>query len=175
MTRTSSTCRSHTGAAPIWFPWPRPRHPRSLRCPAGGPSAAGPRTTPPRLEHFDLEARRLTELAEELDWFEVSGDGSVLIVSDHDKLSAVPADRKPDPDNPADRVAIDMSRARFLADPAALWRNAYAEAGRFMRHDFWVADMAEADWDAVLESYRPLLDRIAGPRDFADLMWEVLG
>jgi tricorn protease len=56
-----------------------------------------------------------------------------------------------------------------------LWRNAYAEAGRFMRHDFWVADMAEADWDAVLESYRPLLDRIAGPRDFADVMWEVLG
>jgi tricorn protease len=128
-----------------------------------------------RLEHFDLTAQRRTELAEELDWFEVSGDGSVLVVCDHDKLSAVPADRKPDEDNPADRVAIDRSRARFLADPAALWRNAYAEAGRFMRHDFWVADMAEADWDAVLESYRPLLDRIAGPRDFADLLWEVLG
>jgi tricorn protease len=136
------------------------------------PGDAAPR---PCLEHFDLAARRRTELAEELDWFEVSGDGSVLIVSDQHKLSAVPADRKPDPDNPADRVAIDMSRARFLADPVALWRNAYAEAGRFMRHDFWVADMAEADWDAVLDSYRPLLDRIAGPRDFADVMWEVLG
>ncbi len=142
-----------------------------------GEGGASPGDGPPRprLEHFDLAAQRRTELAEELDWFEVSGDGSVLVVCDHDKLSAVPADRKPDEDNPADRVAIDRSRARFLADPAALWRNAYAEAGRFMRHDFWVADMAEADWDAVLESYRPLLDRIAGPRDFADLLWEVLG
>jgi tricorn protease len=137
-----------------------------------GPGDAAPR---PRLEHFDLTAQRRTELAEELDWFEVSGDGSVLIVCDHEKLTAVPADRKADVDNPADRVAIDKSRARFLADPAALWRNAYAEAGRVMQHDFWVADMAEADWDAVLEAYRPLLDRIAGPRDFADLMWEVLG
>jgi tricorn protease len=127
------------------------------------------------LEHFDLEAQRCTELAEELDWFAVSGDGSMLVVSDHGKLSVVPADRKPDPDNPADRVAVDKSRARFLADPAALWRNAYAEAGRFVRHDFWVADMAEVDWDGVLDQYRPLLDRIAGPRDFADLLWEVFG
>ena len=136
------------------------------------PGDAAPR---PSLEHFDLEAQRCTELADELDWFEPSGDGSVLVVSDHGKLSVVPASRKPDSDNPADRVAVDTSRARYLADPAALWRNAYAEAGRFIRHDFWVADMSEVDWDGVLESYRPLLDRIAGTRDFADLLWEVFG
>jgi tricorn protease len=99
----------------------------------------------------------------------------VLVVSDHGKLSVVPADRKPDPDNPADRVTVDKSRARYLADPAELWRNAYREAGRYARHEFWVADLADVDWDGVLESYRPLLDRIAGPRDFADLMWEVFG
>jgi tricorn protease len=140
----------------------------------GGPNLgdAAPR---PSLEHFDLDAQRCTELAEEIDWFEPSGDGSVLLVSDHDKLCVVPAGRKPDPDNPADRVAVDKSRARYLAEPAALWRNAYAEAGRYIRHDFWVPDMAGVDWDAVLESYRPLLDRIAGSADFADLMWEVLG
>ena len=62
----------------------------------------------------------------------------------------MPAGRKPDPDNPADRVTVDKSRARYLADPAALWRNAYAEAGRFIRHDFWVPDMSEVDWDGVL-------------------------
>ena len=26
-----------------------------------------------------------------------------------------------------------------------------------MRHDFWVPDMAEVDWDGVLGTYRPLL------------------
>ena len=44
-----------------------------------------------------------------------------------------------------------------------------------MRHDFWVADLADLDWDAVLDSYRPLLDRIAGPADFADVLWEIFG
>jgi tricorn protease len=140
----------------------------------GGPRL-GDDAPRPSLEHFDLDAQRCTELAEELDWFEASGDGSVLVISDHGKLYVVPASRKPDPDDPADRVTVDKSRARYLADPAALWRNAYAEAGRLIRHDFWVPDLAEVDWDAVLESYRPLLDRIAGPQDFADLMWEVFG
>jgi len=136
------------------------------------PADAAPR---PCLEHFDLTARRTAELADELDWFEVSGDGKALVVSDHGKLSIVPADRKPDPDNPADRVTVDKSRARFVADPAAEWRNAYAEAGRYLRHNFWVPDLAGVDWDGVLGAYRPLLDRIAGPRDFADMLYEVFG
>ena len=44
-----------------------------------------------------------------------------------------------------------------------------------MRRDFWVPDMSGVDWDGVLESYRPLLDRIRGAADFADLLWEVQG
>jgi len=140
----------------------------------GGPKL-GDDAPRPNLEHFDLDAQRCTELADELDWFEVSGDGSVLVISDHGKLCVAPASRKPDPDSPADRVTVDKSRARYLADPAALWRNAYDEAGRLIRHDFWVPDLAEVDWDAVLGSYRPLLDRVAGAQDFADLMWEVFG
>jgi tricorn protease len=140
-----------------------------------GGASYGDAAPRPVLERFDIAAQRSTELADELDWFEVSGDGCRLVVSDHDQLSVVPAGRKPDPDNPADRVSVDLSRARYLADPAALWRNAYEEAGRFIRHDFWVPDLAEVDWDAILGAYRPLLDRIAGPRDFADLLWELLG
>jgi tricorn protease len=34
--------------------------------------------------------------------------------------------------------------------------------------------MSGVDWDGVLESYRPLLDRIRGSADFADLLWEVV-
>ena len=44
-----------------------------------------------------------------------------------------------------------------------------------MRRDFWAPDMAGVDWDAVLAQYRPLLDRISGASDFADLLWEVFG
>ena len=66
----------------------------------------------------------------------------------------VPSQRKADPDG-ADSVQVDLSRARFMADPVALWQHSFTEVGRFMQHDFWVPDMAGVDWAGVLESYRP--------------------
>ncbi|HET9896050.1 MAG TPA: S41 family peptidase [Streptosporangiaceae bacterium] len=129
----------------------------------------------PALEHFDIKRVKCTELIDEVNWFEASGDGTRLVVREHHRLFVVPADRKADADNADDRVSVDLSRARFRADPAALWRAAYAEAGRSMRHEYWVPDMADVDWDGVLDQYRPLLDRIASADDFADLLHEVVG
>jgi tricorn protease len=129
----------------------------------------------PRLERFDFGKRTVTELAGNADWFEASGDGRKLVISDQGKLTVVPADRKADPSNEGDQIVIDRSRARFTADPAAMWAQGYAEAFRITRHDFWVADMADVDWDGVREEYRPLLDRIGCAADFTDLLWEVFG
>jgi tricorn protease len=139
-----------------------------------GESAADPDCDAPRaaLERYDLAKRELTELVGELDWFEVSGDGTRLVVRDGDDLRVLPVVRK---EEPGDTVTVDLSRARFQADPAALWRHAYAEAGRLIRRDFWAPDMSGVDWDGVLDGYRPLLDRIRGADDFADLLWEVFG
>ncbi len=127
----------------------------------------------PALERFDLRKREVTEIAGEIDWFDVSGDGTRLVVHDGDELRIMPSSGKHD--DPSETVTVDRSRARFQADPAALWRHAYAEAGRFMRRDFWVPDMSGVDWDGVQRDYRPLLDRIRGAADFADLLWELAG
>jgi tricorn protease len=129
----------------------------------------------PALERFDFGRREVSELAGEVDWFEASGDGTRLVTSDHGKLTVIPADRKADDDNPDDKVEIDRTRARFQLDPAAMWRQAYAEAGRIVRHEFWVPDMADVDWDAVLDEYRPLLDRITTGSEFIDVLWEIFG
>jgi tricorn protease len=136
------------------------------------PSDDAPR---PSLERFDFGRLEVVELCDDLDWFEASGDGTRLVVSDHGKLTVVPAERKADRDNPDDRVEVDAARARFMADPAAMWRQAYAEACRIMRHDFWITDMADVDWYAVQEEYRPLLDRITSRSEFGDVLWEVFG
>ena len=140
-----------------------------------GEGTASPEDDRPRplLERFDLRKREVTELVGELDWFDVSGDGTRLVVKDHDELRVLPSEHKED-HNSGDSVTVDLSRARFQADPAALWQHAFAEAGRLMRRDYWTPDMSGVDWDGVLEEYRPLLDRIRGADDFTDLMWEVV-
>ena len=128
----------------------------------------------PSLEYFEIKRAKCTELDDEVDWFNASGDGTRLVIRDRGQLLVVPANRKADSDNTDDRISVDLSRARFLADPAALWRAAYAEAGRAMRHEFWVSDMADVDWDGALAQYEPLLDRIATPDDFADVLHEAV-
>src|SRR5208283_172405 len=127
----------------------------------------------PVLERFDLRKREVAELVGELDWFDVSGDGTRLVVRDRDDLRVLPAEHKEDRASD-ESVPVDLSRARFQADPAALWRHAFEEAGRLMRRDFWTPDMSGVDWDGVLGSYRPLLDRVRSADDFTDLMWEVV-
>jgi tricorn protease len=151
-----------------------------LRAPVAGvlgdgdlePGGDRPRAT---LERFGLSKREVTELADEADWFVASGDGTRLTVRDGGKLRVRPADRKPKGDSADDVVTVDLSRARFTADPDALWRHAYLEAGRLIRRDFWRADLSGIDWDGVQDRYRPLLDRVRGTGDFSDLLWEVFG
>ncbi|HXZ71536.1 MAG TPA: PDZ domain-containing protein, partial [Streptosporangiaceae bacterium] len=127
----------------------------------------------PALERFDLRKREVAEVAGEIDWFDVSGDGTRLVIKDHDDVRVQPCEGK-DGHDCGEVVTVDLSRARFQADPAALWRHAYAETGRIMRRDFWVPDMSGVDWDGALDAYRPLLDRIRGQDDFTDLLWELI-
>ncbi|MEV4915949.1 S41 family peptidase [Streptomyces tirandamycinicus] len=126
----------------------------------------------PTLEYFDIPKARRTELVAHLDWFAVSGDGSRLVVFDDGELRAVPATESGDSDS---TVYLDMRRILHEVDPPAEWRGAYQEAGRLIRDYYWDPGMCGIDWDAVLDQYRPLLERVASPDEFADLLREVLG
>ena len=76
----------------------------------------------PALERFDLRKREASVLAGEVSWFAVSGDGARLVIGDRAQdVRVVPSDRKVDNGSSDDVVNVDLTRARFLADPAALW------------------------------------------------------
>ncbi|HJX88419.1 MAG TPA: PDZ domain-containing protein, partial [Gemmatimonadales bacterium] len=126
----------------------------------------------PTLEHFNIARASRTELVGHLDWFAVSGDTSRLVVMDDGELRAVPSNEPGDSDS---TVYLDLRRILHEVDPAAEWRQAYGEAGRIIRAYFWEPDMCGIDWGAVLDQYRPLVERVASPDEFADLMREVLG
>ncbi|MFE1055660.1 S41 family peptidase [Streptomyces rochei] len=154
------------GGGLVWLRWPISG--------ALGETFANPAdpSERPTLEHFNLAKAKKSELVDHLDWFRVSGDGTRLVVLDEGDLRAVPATEVGDGDS---TTWIDLRRILHEVDPAAEWRQAYDEAGRLIRAYFWDPGMCGIDWDAVLDQYRPLLERVASPDEFADLLREVLG
>ncbi|MCN9241974.1 PDZ domain-containing protein [Streptomyces sp. RY43-2] len=161
-----SALRPVAGGGLVWLRWPISG--------ALGETFANPDdvTGRPTLEHFTITKAKKTELVGHLDWFAVSGDGTRLVVVDEGVLRAVPSTELGDIDT---TVWIDVRRIMHVVDPAAEWRQAYAEAGRLIRAYFWEPGMCGIDWDAILAQYRPLVERVASPDDFADLLREVLG
>ncbi|NUL04420.1 PDZ domain-containing protein [Streptomyces lunaelactis] len=161
-----SALRPVSGGGLVWLRWPISG--------ALGETFVNPADTSgrPTLEHFDITKARRTELVGHLDWFAVSGDGSRLVVVDEGELRAVPATESGDSDS---TVYLDLRRILHEVDPPSEWRQAYEEAGRLIRAYFWEPGMCGIDWDAVLRQYRPLVERVASPDEFADLLREVLG
>lgn len=158
--------RPVSGGGLIWL-----RYPISG---ALGETFANPADTPgrPTLEHFDLAKAKRTELTDSVDSFALSGDGTRLVVNDDGELTAVPAAETAEAESTSH---IDLRRIKHDVDPAAEWRQAYEEAGRLIRAYFWEPGMCGIDWAAVLDQYRPLVERVASPEEFADLLREVLG
>ncbi|GGY60610.1 S41 family peptidase [Streptomyces omiyaensis] len=155
-----------SGGGLVWLRWPISG--------ALGETFANPADTSgrPTLEHFSVVKARRTELARDLDWFAVSGDGTRLVVFDEGELRAVPATEPGDGDS---TVYLDLRRILHEVDPGAEWRQSYDEAGRIVRAYFWEPGMGGVDWTAILDQYRPLLERVASPDEFADLLREVMG
>ncbi|QKW10822.1 PDZ domain-containing protein [Streptomyces sp. NA04227] len=155
-----------TGGGLVWLRWPISG--------ALGETFVNPTDTSgrPTLEHFSLSKSSKRELPGHLDWFAVSGDGTRLVVLDEGELRSVSA---VDPGDPDSTVWIDLRRIMHEVHPPAEWRQAFDEAGRIIREYFWEPDMCGIDWPAVLDQYRPLVERVASPDEFADLLREVLG
>jgi tricorn protease len=131
----------------------------------------------PVLERLNLATGVSTVLQEGVNEVWVSGDGTRLVIRDKEKLRVLPSEKPASKDaqrgDPSAVTDVDLSRVRVPVTPALEWRQMYEEAGRLMRDNFWVADMAGNDWAALLARYRPLLDRIATRDDLSDLLWEV--
>ncbi|MFG2822942.1 S41 family peptidase [Kitasatospora sp. NPDC048365] len=147
----------------IWLRWPISG--------ALGQTFANPEETSgrPALEYFDLARGKRTTLVDQLDGFAVSGDGSAISVFSAGTLKLHPLAA------PGSPLPVDLRRITHTVHPPAEWRQSYHEAARIVRDQFWDADMCGLDWPSLVDQYAPLLDRIASPDDFADLLRELLG
>ncbi|MHA6796703.1 S41 family peptidase [Pseudonocardia bannensis] len=143
-----------------------------------GRAITGEKWPRPVLERYDLKRRKLEVIADPISAYEVSGDGTRLVVRDGSTLRVLRTDRSGSGapgDSDADEFEIDTRRITVTIDPTAEWRQMFDETGRLMRDHFWVADMADVDWAAELDRYRPLVDAVGSHDDLVDLLWELHG
>ncbi|MER6948744.1 PDZ domain-containing protein [Nonomuraea sp. NPDC000554] len=119
------------------------------------------------LERYDLKKRAKAELGQDVRAFEVSGDGTRLVTNGKNGLQTRAATEGDEV------VSIELDRISVQLDPVAEWRQGYREAGRLMRDHFWRADMNGVDWQAVLDRYAPLVERLGSYSELIDLLWEV--
>jgi tricorn protease len=146
-----------------------------------GDGRAGTRDKPAKtvLERFDLVRRKLDVIADAVDGYAVSGDGTRLLVRDGKALRVLRTDRSgssaPENGEGTDEYEVDLARLGIIVDPTAEWRQMFDEAARLMRDHFWIEDMGGVDWAAERERYRPLVDAVGSYDDLVDLMWEFQG
>ena len=127
----------------------------------------------PRLRRYDFTKRDTLTLADDAHSFDVSGDGSRVLVCDSSgALRLQPSDSRPDN---GDREPLDLERIRVTVDPVAERRQCLREAWLLQRDFFWRDDLGGVDWPAVWERYAPLAEAVATEDDLVDVLWEMHG
>ncbi|MCC9175029.1 S41 family peptidase [Arthrobacter sp. zg-Y179] len=139
-----------------------------------GRASAADRDPASRLERFDLAKKDVSVLVPALDDFEVSGDGTQVVLRHEGSVRMVPAAARVEEDS-ADNVRVDLERIRVRIDPVKMWGQAFDEAWRLQRDFFWAPDMGGLDWEGVHARYRPLVQNLGSHDDLVDLLWEMHG
>ena len=133
-----------------------------------------------RIDSYDFEAYKTEFLMDGVSDFDLSRDSKTLVYRSRHRLRVLKAgDKAPKGEN-GDRPGresgwLDLSRVKVSVQPAAEWKQMFAEAWRLQREQFWSEDMSGIDWDAIYAQYAPLVERVSSRSELSDLFWEVQG
>jgi tricorn protease len=124
-------------------------------------ASSGQAGGPPSLRRFDLESGEETELLAGAGGFQVSADGSKILVSAGQGFHIAPAGP---PVNPGE-TRIATSDIRVRVDPRQEWEQMLREVWRQQRDWFYDPAMHGADWDAMWDRYAQFLPALATRAD----------
>jgi tricorn protease len=133
-----------------------------------------------QLGKYDFETLKYEVLADGVNDFQVSRDKKMVIYRARQRLRVLKAGEKPGKTENGDQPNretgwLDLSRVKVSVQPAAEWRQMFAEAWRLQRDYFWAEDMSGIDWLAVYARYAPLVQRVGSRAELSDLFWETQG
>ncbi len=119
---------------------------------------------------FSMKDRKESTLAEKVNSFDVSDDGTkVLVQQDHGfKLYDVKPEGKSNPKTVStDNLMVDRV-------PHEEWVEIFNEVWRRYRDFFYVQNMHGYDWNALHDQYRPLVDYVAHRSDLNYVLGEMV-
>ena len=111
-------------------------------------------------------------LVEDVDSFELSGDGKKLLVKKGDDLYVIDASAGEDAD--LKEAKVDLSAWRFSLSPREEFRQMFREAWRLERDYFYDTGMHGLDWAAIRAKYAPLAERVSDRRELSDLLAQMV-
>ena len=128
---------------------------------------------------YDFDTHKYERLIDGVGSFALARDAKTLVYRSNHRLRVLKAGEKaPKADSSETNREggwIDLQRVKVSVQPAAEWKQMFAEAWRLQREHFWVEDMAGIDWQGVYERYAPLIERVSSRAELSDLFWEIQG
>ncbi len=134
-------------------------------------TAAGGMGTPPSVLQFAWKDRKLTPFAPGVGNFQVSADGSKMLLRSGPGMRVVSTASPPAPGS--GEVPTPVLNVRI--DPAAEWRSMYAEVWRGEKLLFFDPNLNGADAAILQKRYEPFLKNIASRADLNYLFTDMLG
>lgn len=132
------------------------------------------------IEYYDFESYKTERFVDGVNDFKLSRNYKTLIYRQRHRLRVLKTgDKAPKPesnDRPGRESGwLDLHRVKISVQPAAEWKQMFAEAWRLQREHFWDQDMSGVDWDAIYAQYAPLVERVSSRSELSDLLWELHG
>ena len=133
-----------------------------------------------RIDSYDFESHKIDYLIDGVSDFDLSRNHKMLIYRSRHRLRVLKAGDKPPKGDNGDRASretgwLDLNRVKVSVQPAAEWKQMFAEAWRLQREHYWAEDMLGIDWNAVYVQYAPLVERVSSRSELSDLFWELQG
>ena len=121
------------------------------------------------LQVFDLKSRKATPLAEPIDGYTISQDGSKVLVVAGGEFGLYDVAAGKDSKKPVSTNGLVVDRM-----PREEWAAVFDEAWRRYRDYFYVENMHGYDWAALKEQYRPLLAHVGHRSDLNYVIGEMI-
>jgi len=134
------------------------------------------------LHIYNLEKRKDATLAEDLDSYSLSYDGSKVLFkksgdddSDDGGHYAIADAKMPEEDKKPEAKSLDLSHMRTRVEPKQEWAEMFENAWRLERDLFVNSKMNGVNWQAVHDAYAKLLPLVGAREDLNYLIGEVQG